>query len=541
MRRRSAKKPQVGVSLFPFLAVLICTMGSLIVLLLLIVQQARVDASTRVPDRKLPDESQQVNATLLTQQIEEADWRREILEQQRQEKTQELADQRLALAHLEDHIRRLEERWKELEAQAAQLAGQDQSRALQRENVAQQLAQTQAEIETARQQLADARAAAAAKPRSYSLIPYDGPNGTHRRPVYIECTADFVIIQPEGVRLEARDFEGPLGPGNPLDAALRAVREYLARNPELMKQGEPYPLMVVRPSGVLSYAAARAAMKSWDDEFGYELIEDETKLAYPQADPTLAAMLQQAIVEARRRQQLLAQAAPSRFRGTSAAGGGGGAPHGGFRSVVPVEDYRDEMQGGGGSEGGVGRGGGGFYNEKYQGSQMGQSAGDATSGQQQSSDGQRSSQQHQNAGENSQQGFGTAAEGASAPPPDAQNAQPLANRKGANWALPNYSDRATAITRPIRIRVEDDRYLILPERGERRAPRVVPLVRSAAGASEELVKQINEEVQSWGIAVANGYWKPVLNVEVAPGSDARFLELQALLDGSGLEVRRRSP
>lgn len=83
--------------------------------------------------------------------------------------------------------------------------------------------------------------------------------------------------------------------------------------------------------------------------------------------------------------------------------------------------------------------------------------------------------------------------------------------------------------------------MILPERGERRAARVVPLTRSAAAASEELVQQINQEVESWGIAVANGYWRPVLNIEVAPGSDERFAELQMLLDGSGLEIRRRSP
>ena len=61
------------------------------------------------------------------------------------------------------------------------------------------------------------------KPRSYSVVPYDGPNGTRRRPIYIECLADAVVLQPEGVRLSEADFEGPLGPGNPLAAALRAA------------------------------------------------------------------------------------------------------------------------------------------------------------------------------------------------------------------------------------------------------------------------------------------------------------------------------
>ena len=45
-------------------------------------------------------------------------------------------------------------------------------------------------------------------------------------------------------------------------------------------------------------------------------------------------------------------------------------------------------------------------------------------------------------------------------------------------------------------------------------------------------------VESWGIAVAGGYWKPVLNVQVTPGAEQRFEELRVLLDGSGLEVRR---
>ena len=42
-----------------------------------------------------------------------------------------------------------------------------------------------------------------------------------------------------------------------------------------------------------------------------------------------------------------------------------------------------------------------------------------------------------------------------------------------------------------------------------------------------------------GLAVANGYWKPVLHVEVAPGGEANHHQLEALLQGSGLEVIRK--
>ena len=59
------------------------------------------------------------------------------------------------------------------------------------------------------------------------MVPYDGPNRTRRRPIYIECTADRVIIQPEGIVLSAADFGGPTGPGNPLASAVRAARDHL--------------------------------------------------------------------------------------------------------------------------------------------------------------------------------------------------------------------------------------------------------------------------------------------------------------------------
>lgn len=82
--------------------------------------------------------------------------------------------------------------------------------------------------------------------------------------------------------------------------------------------------------------------------------------------------------------------------------------------------------------------------------------------------------------------------------------------------------------------------MILPERGDSRSARVIPIQDSMVNATEELVSQIWDEVDSWGIAVAGGYWKPVLSVETAPGADARVTEFETLLDGSGLDVRRKT-
>src|SRR5690242_3374783 len=125
------------------------------------------------------------------------------------------------------------------------------------------IAQAEAEVEEAKHDSKN-------KGVCYSVVPYQGPNQTRRRPIYIECGANEVILQPEGIVFKESDFEGPLGPGNPLAAALRAVREQMAARNGASAKEEPYPLLLVRPEGVGAYYAARAALTSWGSEFGYE-------------------------------------------------------------------------------------------------------------------------------------------------------------------------------------------------------------------------------------------------------------------------------
>src|SRR5688572_1480992 len=121
MRRPTVRRQQHGVALFPFLAVLICTMGSLIVLLVLVVQKARAGATaaaTTAEQLPLLDPNE---FKRLTEQEEDLQWRAGILKQQREEYAKDLADKRLELAHLEDHIRRLEDQARKLMAEAEEL------------------------------------------------------------------------------------------------------------------------------------------------------------------------------------------------------------------------------------------------------------------------------------------------------------------------------------------------------------------------------------------------------------------------------------
>ena len=82
---RAARRPQVGVALLPFLAVLICTMGALIVLLVLLVQQARVDAQT-IADSKVKSSAADATAKERRERLEDEQWRGEMLQKSRTEK-----------------------------------------------------------------------------------------------------------------------------------------------------------------------------------------------------------------------------------------------------------------------------------------------------------------------------------------------------------------------------------------------------------------------------------------------------------------------
>jgi hypothetical protein len=100
--KHSVRRQTLSVALFPFLAVLICTMGALIVLLVLFTHHARAGGSSDAAAGKAassevrdPDFERK-----LRERIEDANWRRDLLDQQRVEKTQELADSRAKLSHL---------------------------------------------------------------------------------------------------------------------------------------------------------------------------------------------------------------------------------------------------------------------------------------------------------------------------------------------------------------------------------------------------------------------------------------------------------
>ncbi len=219
------------------------------------------------------------------------------------------------LGHIEDHGRRLRDRFQELSRQAKKAADEGLQAGRFVAAGEEELRQIEGQIAEAQQRLAQARQAAANRPKSYAIVPYDGPNRTRRRPIYIECRGDAVVLQPENIVFNEADFDEPLGPGNPLAAAIRAAREQMLLQGSVDPQnaGEPYPLLLVRPAGIAAYDAALAAMKSWGSEFGYELINEDWQLKYPPPDPNVARSVAQAVFLARQEHARLIAAAPSKY------------------------------------------------------------------------------------------------------------------------------------------------------------------------------------------------------------------------------------
>ena len=383
-KNRRGKREAPRLSLFPFLAVLICTMGALVLLLLSVTRQARLQAAHEAAAKNAEKQSN------MTAKLERVQWRVDQLKSSRKQTAAQLAEARLVLGHIEDHERRLRVQLQDLRQQAAKAEKEGLQPGRFVAPGEDDLRQLEGQIAEAQQHLAQAELSAASRPKSYAIVPYDGPNSTRRRPIYIECRGDGVVLQPENIAFGEADFDEPLGPGNPLAAAVRAAREQMLmeHSNDPQNGGEPYPLLLVRPDGIMAYNCALAAMKSWGSEFGYELIDADWQLKYPPADASLGHAVVQAVELARQEHARLIAAAPSKYgkhpqsgayrsslgpSGDSQAdhgymvpapqGRGGDAVSPGFYSSRPAdrygERYADSGSGGGTGNGSGGGGGGG--------------------------------------------------------------------------------------------------------------------------------------------------------------------------------------
>lgn len=305
-RRRRSLSP----SLFPFLAVLVCTLGTLILLLALVAQNAtetaeqNARAQQRMAEAKLQAAQAapgppRMTAEAAETKLAEQRFRVAQLVAFRNQQTADLELQRDRLTHLEDHVERLRKELKRLGDEVDHAMGDTAVQAIDDET----LAQLRDDINAERTAIEQLRSQSASKTPRVVIVPHKGPNGTDRRPVYLECDPQGVTIWPEGSRITVAQLNDSTPLANPLDAALRAVRFHAMRH--YGDSAPPYPLLVVRPDGIETYGAARKAMLDWDDQFGYELVPADVELAFSKPDANLKQRVEIAIREATAKQQAL--------------------------------------------------------------------------------------------------------------------------------------------------------------------------------------------------------------------------------------------
>ena len=537
MRNRLTSDGANSVSLFPFLAVLLCTMGALLVLLVVLAQRAgeRILAEAAQPNvapasfqPPVVDDSDD-EAEELLRQLEEVRAYQAKLSEIREEGEQRLLEEKQRLSHLEKHTRELEHELARLSLAAEQLKATEEDQTVDQEQAERELARLQQLTEETEADLEELREEKQGQ-RSYAIVPYRGPNGTYRKPVYIECRRDAVILHPEGIRFAPSDFPPISWPGNPLAAALRATRNHV--NAQAAKLGaaeppDPYPMILVRPDGISNYLKVRAAITSWDASFGYEFIDGDWKLEFPEdADPLLAREQEHAILLARERLARLIRSAPRRFQGVGLGGTGTGAAGGragtnGFGDGNSDGEFNSGPQLGQATTDGTGEGNGFAGGESSAASvadsgqttpggetQYGAMAGGGTGGSEgelfgDSAEGGKEQGEESGGpggdgglGERYAQASGTGAAGgsadsasggpgggqtsgggASAGGPSAGGeasagasgsaggqATSIADARGSNWAVQGKGRNAVAIRRPIQVVVRQDQLALLPSR-----------------------------------------------------------------------------
>jgi hypothetical protein len=206
----------------------------------------------------------------------EQDERREAAEATRRaaESEQALREARARIDDERDRRRRIDAQVAGLEDQARVIAGHLDTLARQRDVLARMR-------DDARQELAQARSK-----DGLAVLPYKGPNGTWRRPIPIECRDGTATIQPGGPTFRLLELSA-LGMfrSHPLVAA---VSRYLA-HAEMGRSPDgapvvPYILFIVRPDGIRPYYEARGILEPLGIAFGYELVEQDVELEYPDLD-----------------------------------------------------------------------------------------------------------------------------------------------------------------------------------------------------------------------------------------------------------------
>jgi hypothetical protein len=325
-RRQNSHSPM---SLFPFLDTLVCTMGSLILMLLAMTPKIKERAEARELARRAalapqaavepdpepePEPLPVVSIPAPAPAIDIAGINSAHDAERKRRRSawfRSLDEARQALAKKQAEFRQLRELLNEADAKLKTIDDQTLQARLKSETAAEasrSLADRKVKLEEQEAQVAQAIALTrknidlanrkqASSKNEYSLVPYDGSSGTVRRPIYIECTARGFRFLPEDETVSPADLAEFHRNYNPLLTGTKSLVQFWTRRQRTSagNEPEPYVLLLVRPSGSVHFYIARECLSSLGLNFGYELIEEDWNLSLPEPNPVAKAVLKETL------------------------------------------------------------------------------------------------------------------------------------------------------------------------------------------------------------------------------------------------------
>lgn len=315
-----------SVSLFPFLAVLICAMGALIFLLVVTTRRIRQQAIMEVQSVSVeevvradvfppilfaaeieePQEPEPPEVIVETPVIisepepqvidlaAEQKTKLRALSLQKEKRLNYLKRQNLNLIRLKDELNQSESHLVSGQQQVRLLKEKDEDLIQKMDQVKQQNSRAAELLQEELQKLQEKKQSQKTARSKYSIIPYDGQTGTAKRPILIECTDQGLTFIPEGITLTPDDLQDFTPGYNPLLAGTQALFQYWKLKDQKSNQ-EPYVLILVRPSGSVGYYVARKLLNNLKLDSGYELIDADWDFELPASDPKAEQVCQEAV------------------------------------------------------------------------------------------------------------------------------------------------------------------------------------------------------------------------------------------------------
>ncbi|MDX1970256.1 MAG: hypothetical protein SFV23_24005 [Planctomycetaceae bacterium] len=385
-------RSHIAIHLFPFIDVLVCVMGSLILMLVVTTTKLRSAAIARaiaatqaaVDEPIMPEFAEEpapapstlpsdVEATpiVTTPSAPEADpallhaereaqkealrreWGNKVasLEQTLDERSGAFRRQQLLAQSTERALAALRQEILQHETELAVMMGRLSATQDAVPEAARERVRLEQRILALREQLKQVETEQRTAGSRYSIVPFEGKSGTTRHPILIECRSTGLRFLPEDVTLTPSDISGFTPGFNPLLAGSLALIDYWGRQAQ-DADSQPYVLLVVRPDGTLAYYIAMQLLSKLKQPHGYELITDDVELQLPAVDLDAKSALEAAIQRVLAEREQVANALQSGSRG----GVGRGGSVGSNGEVAGFGAAQDGINGAGLSAGRVGAG-----------------------------------------------------------------------------------------------------------------------------------------------------------------------------------------